>query len=72
MQDVIDTKFRDHTIISVLHRFTYITRFDRIAVLRHGKLVECDTPQALLGRESAFRELYRTQHDALHSLSYKG
>ena len=62
MQDVIDTKFRDCTIISILHRFTFIGRFDRVAVLRDGKLVECDTPQALLGRSSEFRQLYHAQH----------
>ena len=69
MQNVIETEFRDCTVISVLHRFKFIDRFDRVAVLRHGNLVECDTPQALLGRVSAFRELYHAQHDSLHSLS---
>ncbi|KAH8703765.1 putative multidrug resistance-associated protein [Talaromyces proteolyticus] len=58
MQEIIDTEFRDWTVISVLHRFTYITSFDKVAVLRRGKLVECDSPQVLLGRESAFGALY--------------
>lgn len=59
MQEVIETEFREQTIISVLHRFTHIQKFDRVAVLNRGSLVECDMPQALLGQESAFRELYR-------------
>ncbi|KAH8900775.1 P-loop containing nucleoside triphosphate hydrolase protein [Thozetella sp. PMI_491] len=63
MQDIIDTEFRDCTVISVLHRFTYIDHFDKVAVLKAGKLVECDSPQALLGRDSAFRELYRAHRD---------
>ncbi|KAK0634859.1 putative ATP-binding cassette transporter [Bombardia bombarda] len=66
MQAVIDSEFKDATVIAVLHRLTYIDRFDRIAVLGQGKLLECDAPQALLGREdSAFRELYRT-HNSTH------
>lgn len=59
MQQVIEAEFQHQTIISVLHRFNYIDRFDRVAVLRRGGLVECDHPQALFGRESAFRELYQ-------------
>ncbi|KAK4236089.1 P-loop containing nucleoside triphosphate hydrolase protein [Achaetomium macrosporum] len=58
MQGVIDTEWRQRTAISVLHRFAHIRQFDRVAVLSWGRLVECDTPQALLGRQSAFRELY--------------
>lgn len=62
MQDVIDTEFQDRTIISVLHRFTYIERFDRVAVFSQGSLVECDAPLTLLERDSALRELYHAQH----------
>ena len=62
MQNVIDTEFHDRTTISILHRFKYIDRFDRVAVLRHGRLVECDAPQALLSRQSAFRDLYSKQN----------
>ncbi|GKZ81373.1 hypothetical protein AnigIFM56816_005888 [Aspergillus niger] len=59
VQDLIEQDFRQQTVISVVHRFTYIDRFDRIVFLRDGEMVECDTPQALLGRDCNFRELYR-------------
>jgi len=62
MQEVIESEFREATVISVLHRFTFIERFDRVAVLRQGKLVECDAPRELLARESVFAELYRAHH----------
>ncbi|KAK4124494.1 hypothetical protein N657DRAFT_655720 [Parathielavia appendiculata] len=55
---VIDSEWRQRTVISVLHRFAHIKRFDRVVVLDRGQLVECDTPQALLGRQSTFRKLY--------------
>jgi ABC-type multidrug transport system fused ATPase/permease subunit len=58
MQKVIDEEFSNHTIIAVVHRFGYIDRFDRVAVFQAGKVVECDTPKALLARDSRFRELY--------------
>ncbi|KAJ6072100.1 hypothetical protein N7499_010114 [Penicillium canescens] len=58
MQKVIDEEFADRTIIAIVHRFAYIDRFERVAVLQAGKVVECDTPKALLARDSRFRELY--------------
>lgn len=63
MQAVIDADFGQTTVLSVQHRLTFIERFDRVAVLRQGVLVECDKPQVLLGKESIFRELYRAHHD---------
>lgn len=61
MQGVIDSEFWEQTILSVLHRFTYINRFDRVVVLDRGRLVECDTPQRLMANDSAFRRLYTAQ-----------
>ncbi|KAL4935954.1 hypothetical protein BDV06DRAFT_205947 [Aspergillus oleicola] len=58
MQDVLDTEFTSHTMLSVLHRLRYIHRYDRVAVLDAGNLVEFDSPDALLGRESRFKRLY--------------
>ena len=60
MQKVIREEFRDCTIISVAHRLDTIIDFDRIAVLAAGKLIEFDTPDNLLARPSAFKELYET------------
>lgn len=62
MQDIIDTEFRDLTVISVIHRYAHVMSYDRVAILRQGRLVECDSPQVLLGRDSAFRTLYHQRH----------
>ncbi|KAL9616750.1 MAG: hypothetical protein Q9160_008407 [Pyrenula sp. 1 TL-2023] len=59
MLDVIQSTFKEQTVISIIHRFARMEQYDRVAVLRQGKIVECDTPQTLLDRESAFRELFR-------------
>ncbi|CZR62077.1 related to multidrug resistance protein [Phialocephala subalpina] len=60
MQQVIRKEFRDCTIIAVAHRLDTIMDFDRIALLSKGELKEFDSPQALMERQSAFRELYNS------------
>jgi len=59
MQDVIETEFSIQTILAVVHRLRYITRFDKVAVLRGGRLVEYDTPDALLARPSILADMYK-------------
>jgi ABC-type multidrug transport system fused ATPase/permease subunit len=58
MQDVIDKDFAAQTVLAVVHRLGYIRRFDKVAFLQGGELVEYDTPDALLARDSAFASLY--------------
>lgn len=60
MQKVIRKEFNDCTIIAVAHRLDTIMDFDRIALLSGGELIEFDTPQELLKRPSAFRDLYNS------------
>ncbi|KAF7554083.1 hypothetical protein G7Z17_g3181 [Cylindrodendrum hubeiense] len=60
MQDIIDVTFKDCTVIAVMHRLTHITRYDRVALLDNGQLMELDTPEMLLSEESRFARLYHT------------
>ena len=60
MQRIIRSDFKGCTIIAVAHRLNTIVDFDKIAVLATGRMLEFDTPENLLGRSSAFRELYET------------
>ncbi|KAF5859185.1 hypothetical protein ETB97_003197 [Aspergillus alliaceus] len=59
MQDIFDKEFADQTIIAVCHRFRFIDRFDRVAVIQHGKVVEYDSPTTLLQQDTQFRRLYK-------------
>ncbi|KAJ5765749.1 hypothetical protein N7520_005308 [Penicillium odoratum] len=58
MQEVIETEFTNQTVIMVMHRLHYITRVDRVALMKNGELVECDSPSALLARDSEFAGFY--------------
>jgi ATP-binding cassette subfamily C (CFTR/MRP) protein 1 len=58
MQTIIEREFASQTVISIVHRLRYIERFDRVGLMKQGRLIECDRPEALLGTRSWFRELY--------------
>ncbi|KAK3332944.1 P-loop containing nucleoside triphosphate hydrolase protein [Cercophora scortea] len=60
MQDIIDTAFKDCTVIAVMHRLTHVFRYGKVAVLDGGHLVEFDSPTALLSQGATFSRLYHT------------
>jgi ATP-binding cassette subfamily C (CFTR/MRP) protein 1 len=61
MQGLIRVHFKDHTVIVVAHRLNTIMNSDKIAFLDNGRLVELDSPAALLPKDSAFAELVTSQ-----------
>ncbi|KAJ5364163.1 P-loop containing nucleoside triphosphate hydrolase protein [Penicillium cataractarum] len=61
MQNVIRTHFQTQTIIAIAHKLDTILDYDKIAFMDHGRIVEFDTPKALLSREgSAFKAMFDT------------
>lgn len=60
MHDLFDTHFKGCTVISVIHRLKHVTRYDKVAVMDAGELVEFDAPDVLLEGESKFAELYES------------
>ncbi|GAA5868025.1 hypothetical protein JCM8547_000783 [Rhodosporidiobolus lusitaniae] len=61
VQRVIREEFEGSTNLTVAHRLESVIDFDRILVLRAGRVVEFDTPCALLdkkeGDEAVFKEM---------------
>lgn len=61
MQNFIRTHFKDQTIIAIAHKLDTILDYDKIAFMDHGRVVEFDTPKALLSQEgSAFKAMFDT------------
>ncbi|KAM3069136.1 hypothetical protein ACMFMG_010661 [Clarireedia jacksonii] len=58
MQKVIREEFAGCTIIAVAHRLNTILDFDRVVLLGKGEIMEIGSPDELLQRHGAFRELY--------------
>lgn len=62
MQSIIEREFASQTVISVVHRLRYIQTFDRIALMKHGRLLEFDSPKVLLEGASEFQAFYRAKN----------
>ncbi|KAF2253629.1 putative multidrug resistance-associated protein [Trematosphaeria pertusa] len=59
MQDVLDSDVSTQTVLAVVHRLRYIERFDKVAVLDGGVLVEFDKPSTLLAGTSLLADMYK-------------
>ncbi|KAF4462109.1 Multidrug resistance-associated 1 [Fusarium albosuccineum] len=55
---VIREEFVSSTVIAVVHRLGAVVDFDRVAVMKAGRVVEWDNPRALLQQESEFKRLW--------------
>ena len=62
IQEIIRTQFKESTVITVPTRLNTIIDYDRILVLDKGRVVEYDTPEALLKKaDGYFAQLHRSQ-----------
>ncbi|PNP47179.1 hypothetical protein THARTR1_10684 [Trichoderma harzianum] len=58
MQEIIDTQFKECTVLAVMHRLEHIRRYDKAAVFGDGKLLEFGAPGTLLSGDTNLARLY--------------
>ncbi|KAF1934599.1 hypothetical protein EJ02DRAFT_363349, partial [Clathrospora elynae] len=59
--ELINTEFRDSTVIAIAHQLHTIVNFDMVVVMNSGRIVDHGSPQELLKKE---RGLFRSMFEA--------
>jgi len=54
IQQTIRSEFRESTVLTIAHRLDTIMDSDRVLVMDRGTVLECNTPQVLLGNKRSF------------------
>ena len=57
IREALEDLMRGRTVIAIAHRLSTLRNFDRILVLRKGRLIEDGAPEALMRRHGAYHEL---------------
>ena len=57
IREALDRLMRGRTVIAIAHRLSTLRGFDRIVVLRVGRIIEDGPPDLLMGRAGAYRHL---------------
>ena len=61
IQEVIRSRFKDSTVVTIAHRLNTIMDYDKVLVMEQGRVVEFDKPQVLLqNRNGVFARLVQT------------
>ncbi|KAM0472660.1 hypothetical protein ACHAPX_008621 [Trichoderma viride] len=58
MQEIIDTDFKECTVLAVMHRLEHIRRYGKAALFGNGKLLEYDDAETLLAGDTKLAKLY--------------
>jgi ATP-binding cassette subfamily C (CFTR/MRP) protein 1 len=66
VRKILKTRFNEHTVVAVLHSLESVDDFDKVLVMDKGRVVEFDTPGALMSVQSVFRELFNSQYREGH------
>lgn len=59
IQDVIKKNFGDKTVITIAHRLNTIADYDRVIVMKRGRLAEEGSPYELLEKKSFFYRMVK-------------
>jgi ATP-binding cassette subfamily B protein len=67
IRDALHRLMQGRTVIAIAHRLSTLRNFDRIVVLRAGRIVEDGSPDELMARSGPYRALIERELDRLAS-----
>lgn len=65
IQDALQTLLADRTAIIIAHRLSTVAIADRVLVMEYGRIIEDDTPAALIAGEGKFAQLHAAWQESL-------
>lgn len=65
IQEALQTLLADRTAIIIAHRLSTVAIADRVLVMEHGRIIEDDTPAALIGGTGKFAQLHAAWQETL-------
>ena len=61
IQRALEVLMQDRTVLAIAHRLSTVSKFDRVVVLQHGRIVEDGPPAELRRRHGPFDRMCRLQ-----------
>ena len=65
IQDALQSLLADRTAIIIAHRLSTVAIADRVLVMEHGRIIEDDTPENLIGGNGRFARLHAAWRESL-------
>ncbi|MFM2321385.1 MAG: hypothetical protein RL612_532, partial [Actinomycetota bacterium] len=65
VQHALQTLLKGRTAIIIAHRLSTVSIADRVLVMEHGKIIEDDTPKALISGTGKFAKMHKAWRDSL-------
>ncbi|HWI30188.1 MAG TPA: ABC transporter ATP-binding protein [Microbacterium sp.] len=65
IQDALETLLSDRTAIIIAHRLSTVAIADRVLVMEHGRIIEDDRPEVLIGGDGRFAQLHAAWRESL-------
>lgn len=65
IQDALQTLLADRTAIIIAHRLSTVAIADRVLVMEHGRIIEDDAPEELIGGDGRFAKLHAAWRESL-------
>ncbi|KAF7167521.1 hypothetical protein CNMCM5623_000845 [Aspergillus felis] len=61
MQRVLEVECQGCTVLAVMHQLQHFERYDLVGLVDEGRIVELESPAAVLAEGSEFSKLYQAQ-----------